>query len=247
MHKISIGGEAIFHIFGLTVTNSLLLTFVMLIIFFTVGFTYDLRLKGLGTYSTQIPGNFVFFVRFVSHSLYALFESVLGEKTKVFYSILASFFLFILLSNWLGLIPGVGSILYGHEEKVPLLRAGTADLNTTIGLALIAFVIIQYFGIKYVGLSSYLNKFINLKNPMAFFTGILELISEFSKIISFAFRLFGNIFAGEVLLVIIATLIPVAVSLPFLLLELFVGAVQALVFSLLTAVFLNIAIAKEAH
>ena len=188
-----------------------------------------------------------------------MFETILGDLHEKAFPLLASFFFFILLSNWFGLLPGVGSITITppvhikneviieepatkEEVKVPLLRGTTADLNTTLGLALISFLAIQYFGITTVGAVGYAKKFINLTNPINFFIGILELVSEFSKILSFAFRLFGNIFAGEVLLGVIAFLIPVLASFPFLLMEIFVGLVQALVFSMLTGVFISSAV-----
>ena len=129
-----------------------------------------------------------------------------------------------------------------HEaEFVPLLRAATADLNMTVALAIFAVIAIQYFGFSIVGFH-YSAKFFNFESPIMFILGILELMSELSKIISFAFRLFGNIFAGEVLLAVLAFLMPFVVPLPFLLMELFVGFIQALVFSMLTAVFLNVAV-----
>lgn len=111
----------------------------------------------------------------------------------------------------------------------------------TIALALISVLACQFFGIVACGFFKYVGKFINFKNPITFFVGILELISEVAKLISFSFRLFGNIFAGEVLLVVIAFLIPFVVPLPFMILELFVGFVQALVFAMLTLVFLKMA------
>jgi len=123
---------------------------------------------------------------------------------------------------------------------VPYLRAGTADLNTTLALGLFSQVMAQIIGVKYLGLS-YFKKFFNFKDPIMFFVGILELVSEFSKILSYAFRLFGNIFAGEVLLVVISALIPLVVPMPFYGLELFVGFIQALVFALLSLVFFNVA------
>ena len=129
----------------------------------------------------------------------------------------------------------------GRQEFTPLLRAATADLNMTIGLAVISIFAIQYFGFKTLGIH-YSGRFLNFSNPIYFFLGFLEIISELSKILSFAFRLFGNIFAGEVLLAVIAFLMPFIVPLPFLALELFVGFIQALVFSMLTAVFLNVAV-----
>lgn len=132
----------------------------------------------------------------------------------------------------------------GHGEKhsvfVPYLRAGTADLNTTLALGLFSQVMAQIVGFKYLGFS-YLKKFINFKDPIMFFVGILELVSEFSKVLSYAFRLFGNIFAGEVLLVVISALVPLIVPMPFYGLEIFVGFIQALVFSLLSLVFFNVA------
>lgn len=127
-----------------------------------------------------------------------------------------------------------------NEVFVPYLRAGTADLNTTLALGLFSQVMAQVIGVKYLGFS-YFKKFFNFKNPIMMFVGVLELVSEFSKVLSYAFRLFGNIFAGEVLLIVMSALIPVVVPMPFYGLEIFVGFIQALVFSLLSLVFFNIA------
>jgi F-type H+-transporting ATPase subunit a len=130
-----------------------------------------------------------------------------------------------------------------HEDEgvfVPYLRAGTADLNTTIALSLFTMVFVQVVGVKYLGLA-YFKKFINFKNPIMMFVAVLETISEFAKVISFSFRLFGNIFAGEVLLIVIGALVPLIVPMPFYGLEIFVGFIQALVFSLLSVVFYNVA------
>jgi F-type H+-transporting ATPase subunit a len=131
-----------------------------------------------------------------------------------------------------------------HEETttfVPIFRAATADLNTTIALGLISVLLTQFYGVQFLGLS-YFTKFFNFKQgPIFTFVGLLELISEFAKIISFAFRLFGNIFAGEVLLAVIAFLVAPLLPIPFLGLEVFVGFIQALVFAMLTLVFINMA------
>jgi len=187
------------------------------------------------------------FIRFCLKGLYTLFESILGSKTKDIFPFLGALFIFIIFSNWAGLLPGVGSILiasHEHHEKFPILRAPTADLNTTFALAIFAVTAIQYYGFKYLGWN-YLKKYINFTNPIMFFIGILEIVSEISKVMSFSFRLFGNIFAGEVLLLVVATLVPVLASTPFLFLEVFVGLIQALVFSMLTAVFLSAATANH--
>ncbi|MEX2054817.1 MAG: FoF1 ATP synthase subunit a, partial [Candidatus Andersenbacteria bacterium] len=152
-----------------------------------------------------------------------------------------TFFVFILINNWLGLVPGVGSITVTTEHgTAPLFRGATADLNTTLALAIISVVMTHVYAIRELGLFSHLSKYFSL-NPVMLFVGLLELVAEFSKMVSFSFRLFGNIFAGEVLLVVIAYLMPVVAPLPFFGLELFVGLVQALVFTMLTLVFLEIA------
>ena len=166
-----------------------------------------------------------------------------GNISISFSPLIASLFFFIITANWAGLLPGVGTVGFFHEggEFIPLLRGATADLNTTVALALVSVVAIQYFGFTTIGFR-YSSRFLNFSNPIYFVLGLLELVSEISKIISFAFRLFGNIFAGEVLLAVMAFLMPFIVPLPFLMMELFVGFIQALVFSMLTAVFLQVAV-----
>lgn len=242
---ISITAEKLFTLGGvLPVTNSLLSSWIImaLLVIFSITSTRKLSL---------IPGNFQSIAEVIVDGIYTLFYTVLHEKVAMFFPLLASLFIFIVSMNWVGILPGVGTIGLkiveeGQEKFVPLFRAGTADLNMTLALAFIAVVIIQYSGLKSLG-ASYLKRFINLKNPIYFFVGILELMGEFTRVISFAFRLFGNIFAGEVLLTVIAFLMPFLVPLPFLGLELFVGFIQALVFSMLTAAFLAQATASTSH
>lgn len=127
-----------------------------------------------------------------------------------------------------------------HAVFVPYFRAGTADLNTTIALALITQLAAQFWGISYLQLS-YFKKFFDFSSPIMFFVGLLEFIGEFSKVMSYAFRLFGNIFAGEVLLTVISALVPLVVPMAFYGLEVFVGAIQAFVFSLLSIIFYQVA------
>jgi F-type H+-transporting ATPase subunit a len=134
---------------------------------------------------------------------------------------------------------------------VPFLRSTSADLNVTLAIALISVFTIQFMGIAAIGVAKYAGKFFvsPFHKPyfIGTFVGVLELISELAKIISFSFRLFGNIFAGEVLLIVMLNLVPFLVPLPFLFLELFVGFVQALVFAMLTLVFLKMAVTEAAH
>lgn len=238
MLHISIVAEPIASVFGISISNSLLTSWVVMVglILFSIFSTRSMSL---------VPGTLQSVAELLVGGLQSLFTSVLADKTKRFFPLLATLFIFIMFMNWAGLLPGVGTIgfwLTEHGEKtfIPLFRAGTADLNTTLALATIVVCFIQFAGLSSLGLS-YLKKFINFSGPIDFFVGILELVLEVSKIISFAFRLFGNIFAGEVLLTVIAFLIPVVAPIPFLGLELFVGVIQALVFSMLTAVFLLMA------
>ena len=127
-----------------------------------------------------------------------------------------------------------------HKVFVPYFRAGTADLNMTLALGLISVTLTQIFGLQAQSFG-YLKKYFNFSSPIATFVGLLELLSEFSKIVSFAFRLFGNVFAGEVLLAVIASIVAVVAPMPFYGLELFVGFIQALVFSMLSVVLFNMA------
>lgn len=262
---ISLAAEKIGSLFGLPITNSLLMTWLVMLVLTTIAYLSTRKVS-------LIPSSIQLIAEIVIDGLYGLFKSVVGEqKVQIFFPLLATLFLFIAAANWGGLLPGVGTIgtyvSAVHEQIafelpvepintttetaklkfVPYLRGATADLNTTLAIAITAVIAIQYYGIKSLGLT-YFKKFINLSNPIMFGVGLLEIISEFSRIISFAFRLFGNIFAGEVLLTVIAFLMPLIAPLPFIGLELFVGFIQALVFSMLTAVFLSMAtVSHEGH
>lgn len=259
---VSISAETVAQIGSFQITNSMftgvLVSFLIALAIFRFS-RVKLIHKGIG-YAQNIMEMFV-------EGIYRLCKDVAGERrARDFMPLIATAMIYIMLNNWFGLLPGVhsigltepiniGQVPAAHaatqsggeadsQEKhsfIPLLRASTADLNGTLALALISVVITQYYGVKYLGLS-YFTKFFNFKQgPVFTVVGFLELISEFAKIISFAFRLFGNIFAGEVLLVVIAFLVPVLAPTPFIGLEIFVGFIQALVFSMLTLVFINMA------
>ncbi|CAI8008293.1 ATP synthase subunit a, chloroplastic [Geodia barretti] len=163
-----------------------------------------------------------------------LCERIAGaQRARRFFPLVMTIFLFIMVSNWVGILPGFGTA----GLLVPFLRSANTDVNTTLSIALIAMVMIHFWGFSTLGIFGHLGKFINFKEgPIGFFVGILEGISEFAKIVSFTFRLFGNIFAGEVLLVAMAFLFPLIGIIPFLGLELFVGAIQAFIFAMLTLV-----------
>ncbi len=239
--NISISAETIGRIGNLPITNSMLSSWIASILLIMLGFVATRKI-GL------IPKGFQNSFEAVIEYLYNTTESVIeNEKaTKKYFPLLATIFLFILTNNWLGLLPGVGTIglheeHHGKSVLVPFFRSGNADLNTTLALAIIAVISVQVFGIIAIGIAPHIKKYINLSSPVNFVVGILELFSEVSRIISFSFRLFGNIFAGEVLLTVIAYIVPYFAPLPFYVLELFVGAIQALVFTMLTIVFIKTA------
>jgi len=201
---------------------------------------------------------------------YEFVQQVVGkEKAKDFFPVAGTFFFFILIANWMGLLPGYGSIghygeLHGKVIFIPFLRAANAHLATTFALGFLTVLAAQYFGFKALGIS-YSKKFFNVSrfskpDPSAkgltkyigiasgiiervanAFVGFLELLSEGSKCVSFSFRLFGNIFAGEVLLFVISSLAGLLVPAVFMGLEVFVGLIQALIFSMLSVVFYAIA------
>ena len=247
MH-ISITPETLFHLGPLTVTNTLLTAWLVVIVVALGAIVFSLTLK-------RMPSRFQTAVESVIDGLLGFFETIAGSREcrKRFFPIVATIFTFVLLSNWAGIIPGVGSIGFrevheGKETFVPLFRSVFSDLNMTLALALITVALSHIFGFIFVGVKGHLGKFIMLQSPVAAFTGVLEIISELSKIISLSFRLFGNIFAGEVLLTIMAFLVPYLVPVPFLGLELFVGFIQALIFGTLAmVVFSSFSIAHENH
>src|SRR5688572_12500681 len=157
------------------------------------------------------------------------------NKAVKFAPLYLGVFLFILMNNWIGLLPGVGPItLNGH----PLLRPFTADLNGTLALAVFTVILIQVYAIRELGIFNHLKHYFTDKpwNPINFFVGILEILGEFTKVASLSLRLFGNVFAGEVLLVTIAGIsgyLSSLTTLPFYFLEVFVGFIQAFVFTML--------------
>ncbi len=238
---ISIAAEPVTHLFGVPITNSIATSWVISALLILLCVKVGTSLKVSGKLS-----RLQMFFEFLLEGLYGIVESITGSaKAKLIFPLVVSFFIFIVPSNWSGLLPGAGSIgfdgvIHGKEVFIPILRGPTADINTTLALAIIAMVMVQVYGFRFQGLH-YLKKFFNFSNPINAFVGILELVSEFSKIISFTFRLFGNIFAGEVLITVMTFLVPVIAPMPFYALEIFVGIIQGLVFMMLATVFINMA------
>ena len=253
MH-VSITPEIIINVLGLPITNTLIASVMTTAVLITVAYFATRKIK-------EVPRGLQNLFEAILEALFNMVDSVTGDRkqTYQFFPIIATIFIFIIISNWMGLLPGFGSIgfyetvgggVHGedHSVFVSFFRSANSDLNTTLALAIISVLSVQIFGIITLGLSKYSKKFINFKSPITFFVGILEIISELSKMVSFSFRLFGNVFAGEILLLVIMMLVPVIVPLPFFALELFVGFIQALVFAMLTLVFLKMGVtAHEEH
>ena len=264
-HEPTLYAEPIFNIGSFPVTNSLLNSWVVILIIIIFALFLKAKIK-------PIPRGLQNMLEAMIESLLDTFDSVTGsrEKTLKFFPLVFSFFIFILLNNWLGLLPGVGSVgqvISEHGEKVfvPLFRGATADLNTTLALASIGVVISHIFGIIFIGAWNYLNKFINLKaileipktvlknptvlivNPIKLFVGFLEIIGEIAKVASLSFRLFGNIFAGEVLLASKAAILAFGLPIPFIFLEVLVGLIQALIFAMLVLTYLTVMTTAEEH
>jgi F-type H+-transporting ATPase subunit a len=242
---ISIKAQQIFSIGSFNVTNGLLLGFVVLILLTVFSIIFRSKIK-------MVPGAVQGLVEIILEWFLNLMESVLGtrEAAEKYFPLIATIFIFILTSNWLGLIPGVGSFIFKTGDvSVPLFRSPAADLNFTLALAVMSVLATNFFGILTIGVLAHVKKFFNFGGPVKFFVGILELISEFARIVSFSFRLFGNIFAGEVLLTIMFFLLPYIVPIPFMIMEIFFGAIQAFIFAMLTLVFLatSTAVHEEEH
>ena len=256
-------------LFGHSIPNTLPATWLSMLVLIVIAFFATRKME-------LVPSGFQNAVEAIVEMFYNFVEGVAGEKARVFFPLVATFFFFILISNWMGILPGFGSIGVwheheGHEVLIPFLRSANAHLSTTIALAIVSVGATQYFGFKLLGLP-FLNRYFTFKSTSPgggeatapgriarfvgklggfmgrvgnAFAGILELISEFIKILSFSFRLFGNIFAGEVLLIVVSYLCAFLASLPFMFLEIFVGFMQALIFAMLSLVFFMIATAHH--
>lgn len=246
--------EKIGQLGSLPITNSLINSAIAVVFFLALGAALRGKTKmiptGLQNLAEMILEFVLNFMDQVTHS---------RERSKRFLPIVGTLFFFILFSNWLSQLPGTGSIGRFEEEGgrlvlIPLLRPATSDLNLTLALAVVAVASAHVFGIISIGFFKHLNKFIQLGTlwkslrqgglnifvaAVEMLVGVIEIFSEIAKIVSLSLRLFGNIFAGEVLLTVIASLVAFLVPLPFLGLEILVGAVQATVFSTLTLVYLT--------
>jgi F-type H+-transporting ATPase subunit a len=249
--NISIAAEPLFTLGGVSITNSLMIGALVSVLLMII-------LTSLVRKRQAVPGRVQAAVEVTFEALVDLIESVTHDKAQArkFFPLVTTIFLFVLFSNWAGLLPGVGTVglnaeHHGEATIIPFLRSTSADLNFTLALSLIVVFVVQFAGIAALGVRKYGAKFFisPFHKPYGIGTlvGILELISEIGKTISFTFRLFGNVFAGEVLLTVMLHLVPYALPVPFLMMEVFVGLIQALVFAMLTLVFLKMATVEAVH
>ena len=228
-----LAAETLFRIGSFPITNTVVETLVVDGIILAGLFSLAKGVK-------LIPGMFQNIIEYIIEALFDLTGSVAGKNAMIIFPWFMSFFVFILVANWLSLFPGFGTIGFHTKEGfVPLLRGAGSDINFTLALALISAVATHFLAIKTVGIFDYLSRYFSL-NPIFLFVGILEIISEITKIISLSFRLFGNIFAGEVVLSTVSNIFAFVLPLPFMSLEIIVGLVQALVFAILTMAFMSI-------
>ena len=261
--------EEIFSVFGFPITNTMLTAWLTIAILGGIFYAATRKMK-------LVPSRLQTMLEAAIGWLLSFCEDIAGKKNgRRFFPLVATLFLFVMFNAWLSLVPGYGSILVtnAHGETVHLLRGANTDINLPLALALTSFVMVEYWGLKSVGVFRYLKKFFNvgrfiggarqvfrgklkegigglLNGAIDIFIGFIELLSEFVRILSFTFRLFGNMTGGEILLLMMLFLSPFILAIPFYGLELLVGFIQALIFGGLTLVFATIAVTphtEEAH
>lgn len=246
---IVITPEILTTINGFPLTNTLLVSYLVTLFLIIIGFLAGKNAKLVPTSKLQN------IFEIIIDATYTTVEDMAHSKAKTFFPWVMTFFLFIITANWLGLFPGFSTIGFnivdhGKQTFVPILRSINSDLNMTLALAIVSVLVTHFYAIKFLGILAYLQKWFSL-NPIFLFVGLLELVSEFTKVVSLSFRLFGNIFAGEVVLATVAGLsryTAFLVPLPFYFLEIIVGFVQAAVFMMLTLVFMSLLSEKhESH
>lgn len=241
---VSLPAEAIFHIGSFPITNSMILGLL----------GYALTIWALWYTAGKVRKNnknrFVSGIQWVFEMLYSTVEQVVGDKqvARRLAPLAITLFFFIFIQYVIGTLPGVGPITV---NGTPIFRSLVADLNTTFALAIITMVMAQVYAIKKLGVFGNLGRYFRnpFKDVAGAFEGILELVAEFSRLVGLSLRLFGNVFAGEILLMMIAYLTKYATVItlpPFLAFELFIGGVQAYIFFMLTVVFISLGL-SHAH
>ena len=255
--------ETVLHIFSFPITNTIIGAWVSITLLVGLSYIVTRKIK-------LIPSRLQNMLEFALEKLLNFCKGIAGEKNgRLFFPMVATIFLFIIVNAWLSLLPGFGSIMATNSEGevMHLLRGANTDINMALALALVSFVFVEYFGLKTLGLR-YLKKFFNFgpffkgvrdlvrgnlssglsgafMGGIHIFVGFLEMIGELVRIMSFTFRLFGNMIAGEILIVVSFFLVPLVAVIPFYGLELLVGFIQALIFGGLTLIFASLAVSHQ--
>ena len=261
--ELHLPAETVFHIFGFPISNTIITAWITIIFLVVLSYVVTRRMK-------IIPNRLQVAFEAILGWVYNLCRDVAGEKNgRRFFPVVCTIFLFVGFNAWLALIPGYGASIFVHtaEGEVHLLRPANTDINMPLAIALMSVISVQFFGLKTLG-TQYVKKFINvggfahslgkifrgkprdgliglITGAIEMAVGFLELISEFIHVLSFTFRLFGNMTAGEMLLAVALFLVPMLFALPFYGLELLVGFIQAIIFAGLSLIFLTVAIQKH--
>jgi len=237
---VSIVADRLFTIAGVPITNSMILGILATATLIIVAVMLARAVASGSTSRFALAGQWLY------EALYKMTNDVIGDDklTRQVAPLALAIFFGVLINNWFGVLPGVGSITY---NEAPLFRGLAADLNFTFALAVVTMVAVQIYAVKQHGFFGNASRYLvnPLKNPVGAFEGILEFVGEFSRFVALSMRLFGNVFGGEVLLSVISFLSGWAGFLPlpiFMGFELFVGALQAFVFYMLTIIFISLAV-----
>jgi len=267
--EVKLPAEPITHVNGFSITNTLIASWLTLLTL--AGLFYFCTRK-----MQLIPGRLQALAEVVVEGLLSFVESVAGKAhARLLFPGIATIFLYVITNAYMALLPifgTIGFIEHGEGQEavfVPFLRAANTDINLPLSIALVSFVLVETWGMRVIGFFQYTSEFINLRQlgqgfkqllqgklreaPMnlvfgfiSFFVGFLEIFSHLTRMLSFTFRLFGNMTAGEILVMVSCFLIPMIFTIPFYGLELLIGLIQALIFSGLTLVFGTVAI-SSAH
>jgi F-type H+-transporting ATPase subunit a len=260
--QIGVPPDTLFYIGPIPVTNTLIMTWATIAVILGIFFVAIRRPQIVPRFLQNL-------VEWAFQLLLNLCEEVAGQENgRRFLPWVATIFFFVLIANWWSVFPGIESIgtvsstihnaphlgpiyfLFGaNSNKItPYFRPPSTDLNMTLALAVTSVIVTQIYAFKQLGAFRHIGKYLNFREgPIGLVVGLLEAVLEAARIISFSFRLFGNLFAGDVLLLIMAFLIPFAGATLFYFLEVFVGFIQAFVFAMLTLVFMTLAVAPAEH
>lgn len=238
---ISLAPEVLGTFFGIPITSTLISSWAVLIVLILTAYL-------VGKNPKLIPGPVQNFFEMLFDFVLDYMEKTLGTRDLAirFFPLITTIFLFIFTANLFDFLPFFGSIGFWREGTlIPLFAPVNTDLNVTLALAIMVYFVIEITGVVMLGFLKYGSKFVNFRGGvLGFIIGIIELVSNLARLVSFSFRLFGNVFAGEVLIAVVISFLPYILPVPLMFFETLVGLVQAAIFALLTLVFIKIAITE---